>query len=151
MVIYLVQHGRALDKSVDPERGLSPEGIKELNAIAQPARSAGISVSSILHSGKRRAEQTAEIYAGMLAVESVQPIDGIQPNDDVKTFFNSSQLADRTMLVGHLPFLQKLAAYLVNGDADKKVVQFQNGGIVCLELGDAGHWYIKWTLLASIT
>ncbi|MCK4450112.1 MAG: hypothetical protein KAX26_05930 [Anaerolineae bacterium] len=36
------------------------------------------------------------------------------------------------VLVGHLPFLDRLASLLVTGDADHSIVRFQMGGIVCL-------------------
>ena len=150
MVIYLVQHGKALDKSVDPERGLSAEGIKEIKSIALQAQTAGIKVSSILHSGKLRAEQTAELYASALDVRQVQTVEGIQPKDNVAEFINTHQLQDKSMLVGHLPFMQKLASCLVNGNEENKVIQFQNGGIVCLEQDQSGQWYIKWTLMTTL-
>jgi len=51
------------------------------------------------------------------------------------------------MLVGHLPFMERLASFLITGSADKPVIRFQNSGIVCLEKEtDAGHWTIRWTL-----
>ena len=36
------------------------------------------------------------------------------------------------VLVDHLPFLDRLASLLVVGDADRSIVRFQMGGIVCL-------------------
>jgi phosphohistidine phosphatase len=55
------------------------------------------------------------------------------------------------MLVGHLPFMEKLTSYLVTGNADKTVFKFQNGGIVCLEEDVAKNsWFIKWTLMPHI-
>ncbi len=151
MIIYLLQHGKASAKSIDPARGLSAEGIKEINRIAEQAQGYGIKISSIVHSGKLRARQTAELYAAALQVKSVQAIHGIQPNDDVAEFLQAGQLADKLMLVGHLPFMEKLASALVNGDEKHKVIQFQNAGIVCVENELANHWYIKWTLPASLT
>lgn len=151
MLIYLVQHGKALDKAVDPDRSLSAQGKAELQTIAQQARSGGVKVSLIQHSGKLRAKQTAEFYASSLAVKTVRSIDGIQPKDNVIEFIKNHELKDHMMLVGHLPFMQKLAAYLVNGNEDHQVVRFQNGGIVCLEQDEAGHWYIKWTVLSAYT
>lgn len=42
--------------------------------------------------------------------------------------------------------MERLAAHLVADDVEKApVVQFQNGGIVCLEKDAAlDHWYVKW-------
>jgi phosphohistidine phosphatase len=47
------------------------------------------------------------------------------------------------MLVGHLPFLDRLAGLLVTGDADRSVVRFQKGGIVCLVRQDE-KWVVGW-------
>jgi hypothetical protein len=37
MAVYLVQHGKSLAKSEDPEKGLSAEGKKETERIAEVA------------------------------------------------------------------------------------------------------------------
>ena len=56
------------------------------------------------------------------------------------------------MLVGHLPFMEKLTSYLVTGNADKTVFKFQNGGIVCLEEDvEKNCRFIKWTLMPTST
>ncbi len=61
MALYLVQHGKSLPKEIDSEQGLTDEGIADVERIAGVAKSYGIVVSSIQHSGKKRARQTAEI------------------------------------------------------------------------------------------
>ena len=53
------------------------------------------------------------------------------------------------MLVGHLPFLSRLASYLVTGDPERPIFQFQNAGIVCLSRTGEG-WAIKWSLSPRI-
>lgn len=55
------------------------------------------------------------------------------------------------MFVGHLPFMGKLTAFLITRDENQRILQFQNGGIVCLDqYGDQGGWVIKWTLMPHI-
>jgi len=56
------------------------------------------------------------------------------------------------MLVGHLPFMEKLVSYLVADSPDRPpVVRFQNGGIVCLGRDlKSDAWFIKWTLFPQI-
>jgi phosphohistidine phosphatase len=55
------------------------------------------------------------------------------------------------MLVGHLPFMERLAAYLVTGSWERRIIKFQNGGIVCLDKeSETGGWFIKWTLMPNI-
>lgn len=60
------------------------------------------------------------------------------------------ELDDGTMIVGHLPHLGKLASLLVRGDTEKAVVQFQQGGVVCLAQGDEGDWTITWMVVPEI-
>jgi len=47
------------------------------------------------------------------------------------------------MLVGHLPHLQRLAGLLLSGDAEREVIRFRNGGVICLEKTEQG-WAICW-------
>ena len=43
------------------------------------------------------------------------------------------------MIVGHLPFLEKLASFLVCGDEGAKAVMFRYSAIVCLEKKESGR------------
>jgi phosphohistidine phosphatase len=151
MAVYLVQHGKCLSKEVDPDRGLTDEGIAEVKKIAQVAADYGIAVSEISHSGKKRALQTAEIFSTSLGSINIGRIEGINPTDDVIPF---AQLLDNeadTMYVGHMPFLARLLSYLITGDTESPVFAFQNGGIVCLDKnGKNDPWVIKWTLMPKI-
>jgi phosphohistidine phosphatase len=152
MALYLVQHGGALAEDVDPERSLSPEGIADVERIAGVAKGYAVRVSRIEHSGKKRAAQTAEIFAAALAPPGgVGPRAGINPMDDVVPVAGQAEAAADLMLVGHLPFLEKLASYLVTGSSDRRVFRFQNGGIVCLDREDEEQgWFIKWALMPEI-
>ena len=151
MSLFLVQHGKSLPKDMDPEKGLSAEGRDEVERIAALARGYGVNVSSIRHSGKKRARETAEIFAGALDPKNgIQQMDGLAPLDDVTKL--DLRPEDNTMLVGHLPFMEKLATFLVTGSADRpSVLKFQNGGIVCVERdADTKNWFVKWTILPRI-
>lgn len=152
MALYLVQHGKSLSKNVDIHEGLSEEGIVEVKRIAGVAAQYGINVSKILHSGKTRARQTAQIFASSLNVRNeIEETEGIKPLDDVVRFAENINASDNIMLVGHLPFLEKLTSYLVVGSDEKSVFKFQNGGIVCLDKEpDSQSWIIKWALMPNI-
>ena len=152
MVLFLVQHGTCLPKDLDPERGLSEQGIQEVTNIAADADSHKIHVKRIYHSGKKRALQTAEIIATALQPQNgVHSKSGLNPLDDVVSFLTVIEKEDHLMLVGHLPFMEKLTALLITGSADNRVVRFQNGGIVCLEKDpDQNTWLIKWTLFPKL-
>lgn len=151
MALFLVQHGKNLSKDVDPEKGLSDEGINEVNKIAGRAKEYGLTVSAIKHSGKKRARETAEIFSGFLGAQGkVEKMEGLAPLDDVTKL--DFKAAGNLMLVGHLPFMENLASYLVTGSPDRPpVVKFQNGGIVCLDRdAETGSWFIKYTLFPHI-
>ncbi len=149
MQIYLVQHGISNPKDQDPEQGLSPEGEKDARRIAETAGNYQIPVQGILHSGKKRAEQTARIMSETLNPEiSVETAPGLGPLDDVQAWKEKLHELDRFMLVGHLPFMQRLASLLVAGDQENRVIKFQNAGIVCLEQEQG--WHVKWALMPDI-
>jgi phosphohistidine phosphatase len=152
MALYLVQHGISLPKDMDPRKGLSQEGIAETERMAQVAKGYGIRVSKIAHSGKTRARQTAEIFeAAFKPPGGIHERSGLNPLDDVAAFADTIDDTEDIMLVGHLPFMERLAAYLITGSFEKPVFKFQNSGIVCLDKYPAtGFWMIKWTLMPHI-
>ncbi|MFO7803043.1 MAG: phosphohistidine phosphatase SixA [Desulfovermiculus sp.] len=153
MAVYLVQHGKNMPKEQDPEQPLSEEGRADVQRVAEMARKRNISVSRVLHSPKLRARQTAEILADALGVSGgCQEREGIKALDDPRPVAEALSSRDNLMLVGHLPFMSKLAAYLVTGNPDLTVVSFQNGGIVALDEGkeDEG-WVLSWTLFPSFS
>ncbi len=152
MALYLVQHGISLAKEIDPEQGLSGEGISEVQRIADVAGGYGVRVSRIMHSTKKRARQTAEILASVLQPrEGVSEVAGLKPMDDPAAFAETIDGAADVMLVGHLPFMAKMTSWLITGDIEKQVFKFQNGGIVCLEEdSERRSWFIKWTLMPNI-
>jgi len=152
MALFLVQHGKNLKKDVNPEQPLSDEGIEEVERIAQTAANYAVQIGEIRHSGKKRAFQTAEIFARYLnAADRVGEMNGIKALDDVVPISQSVEAGRNLMLVGHLPFMERLTSYLVAGNPDITVMKFQNGGIVCLDrLENSNEWAIKWTLMPNI-
>ena len=147
MRLYLVQHGAAVDKDIDPQRPLSEQGVIDVKAIAGVLRHAGIRVERTWHSGKRRAEQTAEILATKVAkAAAVEPVDGISPNDPVAVFAEDADVWNQdTLVVGHLPFMARLVSLLTTGDPDQAVVSYAPGSVVCLERRDTS-WVLLWML-----
>ena len=142
MRLYLVQHGEAKSEAGDPERSLTIRGEEETKKISGAAKRLGIRPSRIYHSGKKRAEQTAGIIAGAFGL-SVQLGQGLNPNDDVHPWVEriSKEIED-LMIVGHLPFLEKLVSFLVCGDEGAKAVMFRYSAIVCLEKKESGRWVV---------
>jgi len=147
MKVYLVQHGEAEPKSVDPTRPLTEHGRQDTRRVAPFAARLDLGVHQIRHSGKTRAEQTAVILGEALAPPGgVAVVSGLAPLDDVRPVADAlAQEWQPVMFVGHLPFLARLAGLLVTGDPDCSVVQFRNAGIVCLVREEDG-WLVDWIL-----
>ncbi|MGD1278481.1 MAG: phosphohistidine phosphatase SixA [Tepidisphaeraceae bacterium] len=149
MRLYLVQHGEAHPENVDPQRRLTDKGIHDTKKVAQFLRPLKLSVEAIWHSGKPRASQTAQILAsGVSARQGLVQRDDLNPNDRVAPVRKAiEQSPHDRMIVGHLPFLGKLAAMLVTGNKDSEVLAFRYGGVVCLERADDGSWRLAWMVV----
>ena len=151
MKLYLMQHGEAMSKAEDPERPLNDAGRENAGKVAAFLAQAGIQIHQIRHSGKCRAEQTAVIVAEHLqSQDAVVAATGLNPNDDVQPIAETlQQETGNIMLVGHLPFLSRLAGYLLTGDTKCPIVQFNNAGVVCLESHE-GIWTVVWSVVPEI-
>lgn len=149
MSIYLVQHGKSYSKEENPERSLTAEGKTEVEGIATKLQALNVSINTIYQSGKCRALQTAEIFQQHLNTSGgVKELPGINPMDDVKPVAKALNNYDNAMLIGHLPFMEKLVAYLINRDETKTVIKFQNGGVIKLDYNsETASWVITNTLL----
>lgn len=141
-MLYLVQHGHAMDKEEDPDRPLTERGSEEVQTVAEVARRLRIDVRRILHSGKLRARQTAEIFSERLGAD-LEEQSFLKAAEDPRTAADYAD--DGVMIVGHKPHLPKLTSLLVGGDSDRDLVDFRNGGIVALDRKD-GAWRIAWIL-----
>ena len=148
MALFLVQHGKSNPKDKDPDQNLSREGLEETEAMAELAVQNNIQVMRIMHSGKKRALQTAEIFVKALEPEAgIIKGAGLAPLDDVADFAATMNNDEDIMVVGHLPFMERLAAFLITGNQEKPVIRFQNSGIICLDTEDASEpWHLRWAL-----
>ncbi len=61
-----------------------------------------------------------------------------------------ANLQEDRVVVGHLPFLAKLASELLTGSEATEVVAFRQGGIVCIERGRDGAWRVLWMVTPEI-
>lgn len=152
MRLYLVQHGEAKAEVDDPARPLTDRGRTEVERVAALARKLEVRPAQMLHSGKLRAEQTARIIADVLELsEEPEAVSGLNPNDDVRSWAAKlAQQEEDLILVGHLPFMDRLASLLLCGDADRGIVQFRYGAIVCLERKEDGTWRLQWILAPDL-
>lgn len=148
MRLYLVQHGDAHPEAASPERELTPRGRADVEGIAALLGKGGVRVSRVLHSGKTRARQTAEILAASLAAGvTPQAVAGIEPNSPVAPFAEQARgWSEDTLVAGHLPFMNRAVALLLTGREDPAAVSFQPGSVACLERDASARWTLAWML-----
>jgi len=155
MDVYLVQHGQALSEEQDPQRPLSEQGRAAATKMADHLAALDTHlidppIVEVRHSGKLRAQQTAEIFARALCPHGRPTArEGMSPQDDPHLIYE--ELAAKRerdgalLLVGHLPHLARLAGLLLTGDAKKTPVRFVNAAVlkICpVEDGWAIEWYL---------
>jgi len=152
MRVYIVQHGQAKSKDADPDRHLTDKGARDVQKVTGLLRPLGLKVEQIRHSGKARARQTAEILsAGLSTVSGVVQCDGLGPTDPVeKTVEELNGASEDLMIVGHLPFMSKLAGALLASAAAGEPIAFQQGGVVCLQKNDDSSWRVRWMVVPGI-
>jgi len=153
MRLYLVRHGEAKHEDEDPERRLTDQGRREVERVAARLERLKISVGGVSHSGKARARETAAIMARALVCAS-DPVAhaGLAPNDAPDGVQAEIERGEQDlMVVGHLPFLGRLASLLLAGWTEGVAVDFQPGGLVCLERDRPGQkWRVRWAVAPEL-
>ncbi len=145
MKLYLVRHGEA------DSDNLTEQGRKETESVGNFLKKCPIEIDEIIHSVKNRAKQTAEILGKALAPdvmlverEGLKPMDPIEPIlEDVRSFERN------VMLVGHLPFMEKLLTTLLFKEECLSPVEFVGSCIACLN-NPNGEWTISWVVSPSL-
>ena len=152
MKLYLVQHGEAFTEEENPERCLTDQGRSEVEKIGKFLKYAKVRLHAIEHSGKIRALETAEIIAENLEKEAtLLEKDGLSPKAPVIVW--RDELNNRnsdTMLVGHLPFLSKLAGLLLGNNELLEPLKFRYGCVVCLEKDAENKWILNWMIIPDV-
>jgi len=152
MKLYLVRHGEAKSKEEDPERPLSEEGLADTKKVSTSVKKMKIQVSSIIHSNKLRARQTAKVFAEDLSPpDGIREVDGLEPLADPSIWFKRlTEMEKDMMLVGHLPHLSRLTSHLLCQTEDERIIDFQSSGILCLERDKTDHWSINWMIIPDL-
>jgi len=153
MHLYLVQHAEAKREEEDPERPLTEKGRDDIARVSRfVAQHAVPRVVRILHSGKTRARQTAEILADHFRPPGgLQQQDGLAPLDDPRIIARLlAESSEDLALVGHLPHLSKLSGLLLCGNEGRMPVEFTMGGIVALARDASGVWSVRWAIVPDV-
>lgn len=142
MKVFLVHHGPALDAAVDAVRPLSQAGREHVARVAARTAEAGANPSTLWHSGKARARQTAEIFwSACNPLARMSAVRGLLPGDPPEWIADQllGEEAD-VMVVGHQPHLTRLWHTL---DPAAGSAPFPPHGVVALERVAEG-WRTVW-------
>ena len=152
MKLYLVQHAKAASKETDPQRSLTEEGRRDIEKVARFVKPLNLTIDCLWHSGKKRAAQTAEVLADAIETKGgTIARDGLGPNDYVNALRDElGSTEQNVMIVGHLPFLSKLASLLLRGCESADTVAFKNAGIVCLSRVEDNQWQLEWVVTPEL-
>lgn len=149
MKLYLARHG---DSSTtigsDDERPLSDIGIQDVKNLADFIVQRKISVAHVFHSQKKRARETAEILAPALQFSGeFQVRRELDPMADVSIIMHEVEALNAdVLLVGHMPFMGRLAGVLLTKNEYSNIVNFKTATIICLEQIECDKWTIDWML-----
>ena len=144
MRLYIVQHGDSLPKDVDPDRPLSDQGRADIQRLSEWLSSHDIQIAQIIHSGKTRAKQTAEILRPLLkSPGQIIEGQGLAPNDSPEAFLHQLRGPEKdTLIAGHMPFVAATVSQALTGAPDRQLVEFLPGSVAGLERSDRVTWHL---------
>jgi len=163
VILYLFRHGIAEEGLGidDAGRQLTDEGRRKVGQIAAGLQAVGVIPDLVLASPLVRAQQTAQIAAGILApdleVVTFAPLAlGGEPLDllaELAPYRGSRDI----FLVGHEPSLGELASQLLTGTAHVAPLPFKKGSIAAIEVYSIPprspgilHWFMPPRMLRAL-
>lgn len=156
MKLYCVRHGRAAQlPDHTGERPLTQEGINDVSKVAAylKHRAAWVHVVRLMHSGKLRAQQSAEILAAAVADGQtiIEVCALLGSNHSTIPLINLIQeWHDDTILVGHMPFMSQLVSTLILGKDSYDILRFPPSTVVCLERIEHRRWMLNWVVCPDL-
>ena len=159
MQIYLLRHGIAEEASSgmrDAERVLTLDGRRKLRSVLERAGKAGVAPSLILSSPLKRALQTAEMAAEVLAYkDKILTTRVLEPSSDPEAVWEElrAHKQERAILLsGHEPLFSALTAFLL--DSPSLRVDFKKGAMARVDLEPVGNLprgLLRWMMTAKLT
>jgi phosphohistidine phosphatase len=142
MLLYIVRHGIAIDREdpkcpSDPERYLTPDGIKKTREVAKSCSSFIDAPKYFISSPYVRAHQTAELFAEEFdfSKSKIEKTDTLLPGAEPAGFFRElsrKKAFESAMCFGHAPQLDELISFALG--AKKNVTELKKAGVTCIEL-----------------
>ena len=158
MILYLVRHGIAVDRT-DPkcppeaERPLTARGVQKTRSAALGLRALGAKPDILITSPYVRAAQTAEIFAEALGYspEKIRVSEALKPTDNPATIVAeiARLRAKEVMCCGHAPHLDLLISLLAG--ARGAFTALKKAGVACFEQqGSHSRWELRWILSPKV-
>lgn len=141
MLLYLVRHGIAVDREdpkcpPDPERPLTPKGMKRSHAAALGLRAMQIKPDIVLTSPWLRAAQTAEIFCEVMGISSkkIVRLDALKGTSSPAELLRelSKLKAKEVMCFGHEPHLHLVIGQILHTGV--QITELKKAGVACLDL-----------------
>jgi phosphohistidine phosphatase len=145
MELYLVRHAEADPNIPDGGGGppLTEAGFAHARRCAEFAARLGVRVAEIRHSNRLRAIQTAQEFERALGCPR-REIPGLGPDDDINPLRREAAgLEQNVMVVGHLPYLSRIAGALLAQDESMPVVVFHPASLIRLDRRDDARWSLQ--------
>jgi phosphohistidine phosphatase len=153
MHLFFLRHGIAEDRNTaanDFDRKLIPEGISEIERLAQGLKRLDLKLDRIYTSPLPRSDETARIVAGALEIGPENLI--VEPElapgqfdmDQLRALLKDERRQTRIMFVGHEPDLSLLVEQLVGGAS----IDLKKGGLARVEANrvEPGCGVLRWLL-----
>jgi phosphohistidine phosphatase len=131
MNIYILRHGIAVERGTkgiekDSDRPLTAKGKRQLKKSAAAMRKMKLRFDLILSSPYERARRTAEIVAGILKLRKRLKFTDVlryegEPETLISQIAGLKPMPGNLLLVGHEPYLSRLASHLISGSEAEKL------------------------------
>ena len=128
MKLILVRHGDYNPSTIDPEEGLSKDGIEEVKELSRILDQKNHIPNKIYSSPKTRAFQTANLLANESIQVQTTPF--LKGDQNPEAIINHIEEEGTILLVGHNPFMGELAALF------DMQINFHTAGCIILDNGN---------------
>jgi phosphohistidine phosphatase len=158
MILYLVRHGIAVDRTdpkspAEAERPLTAEGVQKTREAALGLAALGAKPDVFITSPYVRAVQTAEIFAEALGFspEKIRVSEALKPAANPADILKevSRVRAKELACFGHAPHMDLLIGELAG--TRRPFTELKKGGVACFEHAAAhGRWELRWILTPKL-
>ncbi len=152
MKLYLARHAQAASPEPGAAASLTDQGKADLALVGRELAYRKLGIEQIWHSPKTRTRQTAEIYAAILGINSLNLIEKKELMIDGDIDLLHHEIMDNPvqnlLLVSHEPVLYDLSSFLGVNSEDLSSLVFPPSGVAAFERSQDWKWL--WLLEPSV-